>query len=141
MLSCDALQAAASSDKTLQGVIAGADPQSVQYAAYLFSADIETRLRDAGKTEEAKRVALCREFWEAHDRRGLAPAERRRRLLAMRTWLLSGVDMKAWLRDGVPAYVKGIPIDTFEALISSAETVVALQAFTRACGKKQCEKY
>ena len=131
MISRPVLDQAASNDPTLRGILNGADPQSVQYAIYLFSEVVERRMADAGAKEEAELVALIREFWEAHDRRGLSAEERRRRLLALRTWLLSQVDMNDWLKNGVPGYVRGIPINTFEALIASAEAVVALQSFSR----------
>ena len=63
MISRPVLDQAASNDPALRGILNGADPQSVQYAIYLFSEVVERRMAGAGAKEEAELVALIRKFF------------------------------------------------------------------------------
>ena len=68
------------------------DKQNVGYALKLFSLKVEQELEEKGKLHEARFCRVIREWYEAEDDRGITVAERCRRRLQLRTWLLEGID-------------------------------------------------
>ena len=105
------------------------DKQNVGYALKLFSLKVEQVLEEKGKLHEARFCRVIREWYEAEDDRGIAVAERCRRRLQLRTWLLEGIDLEQFCWYG--RYVKGIPIVTFESLMINIDRRLQLYPYTK----------
>ena len=98
-------------------VIECIDKQNANHALQMFSEKVEEQLTKNGDTSEALFVCLVRSWHRACDERGMAVDDRVNNLWAFHTYLVKEVDFNCF---PVPsAYVKGIPILTYSALLQN----------------------
>ena len=95
------------------------DQQSDRYVRTMFCEDVEKELHCLGYEAESEFTKLFRQWHEAEDLPGILAVERCRRALALREWLLKGVNVEDFPPPGM--YIKGFPKVTFEGLVCSIE--------------------
>ena len=122
------------------------DKQSVSIARRVFALDVQKYLEQTGKyNKEAQFCALIRDWFDSIDEPKLAAAERIRRRLALRDWLLEGYTIGNFPPQ--TQYVKGIPIVTFEALVVHIERSIQIYPFLhnsynpRTLGSQEVEQF
>ena len=103
--------------------------QSDPYVRTMFSAEVESSMRNNGDNEEAEFCKLFREWHDAEDKPGLISFERCVRSNRLKSWLLDKYDFG---RFPPPSqYVKGIPRVTFEGLVCSIDAHILLYAIVK----------
>lgn len=122
------------------------DKQDVALARRVFAEDVESVLQKHNFVQEAKFCRLIREWFDAEDEPSLSAIERCRRRLELRKWLLEGYRIGKFPPH--TRYVKGIPIVTYEALITHLERKIQLFAYVpdskynvRATGTQEVEQF
>ena len=86
-------------------VIDGIDKQSNAFAQTMFCPEVEEQLSLLGFTEESTFCHLIREWYEAEDEPGIPASDRHTRRMALRNYLLKGVDLHLFPPPGT--HVKG----------------------------------
>jgi len=92
------------------------DKQSVAFAKRVFAEDVEQFMRNSGFIKEAEFVKLIRRWFEAEDDPGINAKDRCCRRLELKYYLLKDVNFGRF--PPTTQYVKGIPIVTYEALLT-----------------------
>jgi hypothetical protein len=87
-------------------------------------------MRKNGDVREADFCKLIRRWYAADDEAGLDCKERHKQHLQMRSWLLENYRPHEF--PPPTGYVKGIPVVTFEALITNIERKIQLYSCVRA---------
>ena len=100
------------------------DKQSADVALHLFSEQVELKLIENEDYEEALFVRIMRNWHDACDKRGIRADDRVNALWAMNTYLTKDVDWDYFPAPG--AYIKGIPILTFGAMLHLNSTRIQL---------------
>ena len=83
------------------------DQQNDRYVRTMFCKDVEKELHCLRYEEESEFTKLFRHWHEAEDLPGILAVERCRRSLALREWLLKGVNVEDFPPPGM--YIKGFP--------------------------------
>ena len=122
------------------------DKQSVAFARSLFDESVEKVMSQAGYHEEEVFCRLIRNWFNSEDEPGMPSSERCQNRLALREWLLHGVDFSQFPPPTI--YIKGIPIITYEALLTHCERKVQMYPFcprgtynVRATGSQEVEQF
>ena len=122
------------------------DKQSVSIARRVFALEVQHHMENAGRFHrEANFCKLVREWFDSVDEPKLGATERVRRRLALRDWLISGYNVGQFPPH--TKYVKGIPIVTFEALVTHIERSIQLYPMVqtsynaRALGTQEMEQF
>ncbi|MES9972476.1 MAG: hypothetical protein ABW092_20775 [Candidatus Thiodiazotropha sp.] len=105
------------------------DKQSVAYAVQTFTETVENALKDIGGINEAKLCSIIRNWYRAEDEQGISAHERCIARLALREWLLDGVNFSKFPPSG--AFVKDIPVVLYEGLLIGIERRFQLYPFTK----------
>jgi hypothetical protein len=120
--------------------------QEVSLARRVFAKDVQEHQISNGYFEEAKFCQLVRKWFDAEDEPGFTAHERCRTRLAFREWLLSGYDENIF--PPPTRYMKGIPILTYEALLTHMERKIQIYLYcpdqtynTRAISSQQVENF
>lgn len=132
------------SDETLLNiaiVIKCIDKQSVAFAKRLFREDVEQFMIKRGFEKEANSIRLIRHWVEAEDEPGMEAFERCSRRIELRDYLLSAVSTLYTIH-------KGIPIVTFESLLTNIDKKILLFKLlpsnmynVRALGTQEVEQF
>jgi hypothetical protein len=126
-------------------VIDCVDKQDVALARRLFAKDVEDAMKNEFK-DEANFCRLIRNWFDAEDEPAIPAETRCRYRLELRKWLLDGYDIGSF--PPPTRYVRGIPIVTFEALVSHNERKLQLFNYVpgnaynvRATGSQEVEQF
>lgn len=140
---------AAESDETLLNiaiVIECIDKQSVAFAKRVFGEDVEQFMIKHGFEKEANFIRLIRRWFEAEDEPGMEACERCSRRIELRDYLLSAVNFGRF--PPYTQYIKGIPIVTFESLLTNIDRKILLFKLlpnnmynVRALGTQEVEQF
>ena len=104
------------------------DKQDGALAQRFFSAEVEEVMRSNAEFKEtADFIELIRNWFEAVDKRGLSALSRVRAMMALYKFLTADVDFDTFPPPG--AYVKGVPIVTYEAILMNVTVRLAMYAF------------
>ena len=106
------------------------DRQSCQRAKEVFSERVEAKMRELGYVNEADYCFIIRMWYDAEDEPGLSPVERCRRWLALKNYLLDGVNLTVFPPLG--KYVKGLPRVQYEGFLQRIDIKIQLYAIIRA---------
>ncbi|XP_035669936.1 uncharacterized protein LOC118411598 [Branchiostoma floridae] len=144
-----ALQEVASSGKTpLTPVMINEslDMQSKSMCDILFSNDVAKELQRLGHATTAEFITLMDGWYRANDVAGIPAAERVRLRLAMREWLLRGVNFDIYPPPG--RYIRGLFFSTWEAALAQIDLSIQLYGMipsgnynVRAMGTLVAEQY
>ena len=113
-----ALHVSPNTNLNISVIIDCVDKQDVSQARMVFSKPVQESM----PCEYRKEIEFCqliREWFDAEDEPGIEAKERCRCRLHLRNWLLSGYNMHSF--PPPTRYVKGIPIQTYEALLTHKE--------------------
>lgn len=105
------------------------DKQNVEFAKTTFSIKVVDALQNIGAVREANFCQLMHDWYIAEDEPGISVETRCRSRLALRDWLLEGVNFSSFPPYG--AYVKDIPLVLFEGLLTNIERKLQLFPFTK----------
>ena len=143
-----AWEAAALSDETtlnISVVVDCVDKQDVSLARRLFGQDVEASMMPHYETE-ASFCRLIREWFDSEDEPSISAVDRCKHRVLLRNWLLEGYQIGKF--PPPTRYVRGIPIVTFEGLVSNIERKLQLYAFVpgnmynvRATGSQEVENF
>ena len=121
------------------------DKQDVALARRVFAEDVQACML----TEYPKEAAFCemiRQWFEAEDEPGIDAIERCRRRLVLRDWLLEEYNCSKF--PPPTRYIRGIPRQTFESLLTHIERKIQLYSFVpdkgynvRAIGSQPVENF
>lgn len=120
------------------------DKQDVSLARRVFGEDVEISMPEKYSAEKTF-CRLIRQWFEAEDEPGLSANKRCESRLQLRKWLLDGYVSSTF--PPPTRYIKGIPIQTFEALVTHIERKVQIyplcggQYNTRAISSQQVENF
>lgn len=121
------------------------DKQDVALARRVFAEDVQEQMTEEYH-EEAKFCQLIREWFDAEDEPGLTARQRCQSRLALRKWLLDGYHINVF--PPPTRYVKGIPIQTYETLLTHIERKIQIYSFcpgqtynARAISSQQVENF
>jgi hypothetical protein len=119
------------------------DKQDVSLARRLFSKEVQEAMPDEFQNE-SHFCELIRNWFDAEDEPSIDVLVRCKRRLDLRKWLLEGYDECVF--PPPTQYIKGIPIQTFEALVTHIERKIQIYPFcidqnynVRAIGSQQVE--
>jgi hypothetical protein len=105
------------------------DRQNNAFACLTFSKQVEEEMLKNGDFEEAKFCNLVRNWYASDDEAGIDCVSRTDKRFAMRSWLLNKYNP---LQFPPPSnFVKGIPIVTFECLLTNIERKTQIYAFVK----------
>lgn len=104
-----------------------ADKQNVAHARLTFSEEVEMEMKKNNDTNEANFCRLVRNWYDAEDTHGIDCSRRTQLRLEMWTWLLGRYHPSHFPPPS--SYVGGIPIVTFEALLTNVERKLQLYNF------------
>ena len=111
----------------------------------MFAEDVEKAMSDQYQ-EEAYFCKLIRQWFDSEDEPSISAVDMCCNRLRLRDWLLQGYTIGR--SPPVTQYVRGIPIVTYEALVSHTERKVQLHAFlpdgrynVRATGSQEVEHF
>lgn len=102
------------------------DPMSAAMARTHFSEQVENAMRNNAEHESANLCRDIRLWWSAEDDPGISAVERMTMRLNLRSRLLDGIKFGKF--PPPTSYVKGFPIQLWEALISSIDSKAQLYA-------------
>jgi hypothetical protein len=107
------------------------DKQNNAYAKRVFSSEVESTMRSLNFYKEANFCKLVRHWYQAEDMPGLSAIERCKRRIALKNFLLDGVDFGQYPQPGM--YVKGFPKVMFESFLQRIDT--SFQLYSSIKGK------
>lgn len=99
------------------------DKQDVSLARRVFAKGVDTNMPEKYSAEK-EFCQLIREWFKAEDEPGLNAHKRCESRFALRKWLLEGYDASTF--PPPTRYIKGIPIQTFEAFVIHIERKVQI---------------
>lgn len=105
------------------------DKQDVEYAIRFFSREAEAMMVKNGDLKEAEFVHLIRDWYEAIDEAGMPAVERITKLLALRDYLLNGLDFAEFPPKG--AFIKGLSQVSFAGFVMNVETRIQLYLLSK----------
>ena len=107
-------------------IVDGLEPQSEDFARITFSQQVEDKLRQNGAIAEAEFCRVVRNWNRANDEPGMSAMDRVRHRLEFRRWLLTDISFSDFPPDR--GYIKGIPSDTFEAVVAAIDGYILLHS-------------
>ena len=105
-----------------------ADPQNVFMAIRFFSLPVQCYMLSKGYAETAHFIQLIRNWFRACNERGIKADERVEYWYDTHEFLTRGVDFKQFPSQLCGCYVKGMSVQTFEALLQICSTRIYLYA-------------
>ena len=105
------------------------DKQNVEFAKATFSSKVVKALKNVGAKNEANFCSLVFNWYIADDEPGIPVDTCIRFRLALRDWLLDGVDISKFPPDG--SYIKDLPIVLYEGLLTNIERKIQLFQFAK----------
>ena len=105
-----------------------ADPQNVFTDIKCFSLPVQRHMLSKGYTETADFTQLIRNWFRACNDRGIKANERDEYWYNTHEFLTRGVNFKQFPSPLCSGYVKGMPVQTFEALLQICSTRIYLYA-------------
>lgn len=106
------------------------DAQNVFTAERFFSKPVEEWMTKRGYTVTAYFVRLTRNWHHACNKRGLSAETRIQHLFAMHRFLTAGIDFDKFPAKCSERYVRGMPVQTFEAILQCISTRIFLYKFS-----------
>ncbi|XP_070180630.1 uncharacterized protein [Littorina saxatilis] len=103
------------------------DKQNVAHARLTFSEEVEQEMRKNKDAREANFCRLVRNWYDADDTRGIDCRRRTEFRLQMQEWLLARYQPSHFPPPS--SYVGGIPVVTYEALLTNVERKLQLYNF------------
>ena len=105
-----------------------ADPQNVFTAINFFSLPVHCYMLSKGYAEAVLFIQLMRNWFRACNERGIKADERVEYWHNTHEFLTRGMDFKKFPSPLCSCYVKGMPVQTFEALLQICSTRIYLYA-------------
>ena len=105
-----------------------ADPQNVFTVIKYFSLPVQCYMLPKGYAETAHFIQLIRNWFRACNERGIKVDERVEYWYDTHEFLTRGVDFKQFPSPLCSHYVKGMPVQTFEALLQICSSCIYLYA-------------
>ena len=105
------------------------DQQNAFSAMQMFSEPVENFIRGKGHSESADFILLARKWFAACDRRGLRADLRVTWLYDMFTFLTKDINFNSFPFPLTGRYWKGVPIQTYEALLQNICTRIQLYTY------------
>ena len=105
------------------------DKQSDSIARLTFSKEVENAMKRIGFENEARFCRLIREFYDAEDEPGISVIQRCQSRIALRNWLLEGVNFSSFPPYG--SHIKGIPNIMFQGLLTNIDRRIQLFPYVK----------
>ena len=114
------------------------DPQNVFTAIKFFSKPVEQFMCDNGLLQTAEFILLTRNWFKACDKHGIAAEERVEYLYNMHWFLTKNIDFDTFPSKVHGMYIRGMPIQTYEAILQNISTRIFLYRIAIGVVYKSC---